>query len=82
MADARETSYVATLEAQKAILDRKMAELRSRKNSLTSVPPSRRVSEAEGKHDTVAVSASQARGKGARREAVNVDDLVGDFGLM
>lgn len=82
MADARETSYVATLEAHKASLDRRMAELRSRKNSLTSVPPSRRVSEAEGKGDKDIQPAVRSRRNIAKREATNVDDLVGDFGLL
>ncbi|KAF2102935.1 hypothetical protein NA57DRAFT_52477 [Rhizodiscina lignyota] len=81
MTDARETSYVATLEARKANLEKAYAELRARRKSMinvieaaNSMPSSRKTSTAEGKD-----SSKRAEG---RKEATNVDDLVGDFGLL
>ncbi len=77
MTDARETSYVATLEARKAMLDKAMAESKARRKSMFSIigsGDSRRASAAEWR-------ASKRRAEG-KKEASTVDDLVSDFGLM
>lgn len=78
--DTRETSYVATLETRKAVLEKAYAEASTRRKSLiglieaTGDVPSRRAS-------TTDTSSSRKRADG-KKEATNVDDLVGDFGLM
>lgn len=78
--DTRETSYVATLETRKAVLEKAYTDARARRKSVLGV-----VEATGGETSSQAAGNETAKAPkrtDRRKEAVRVDDLVGDFGLM
>ncbi|KAJ5923805.1 hypothetical protein N7466_007992 [Penicillium verhagenii] len=73
-AKGKERSYVASLEGYCEKLEKKLAQLRDRQNSL-SVEGNREVS-------ITATSSAAPPGPAHRREVSDIDDLVGDFGFL
>jgi hypothetical protein len=84
-ARGKERSYVATLEARVERLEKKIVEARARRKSSSILmqdypddePNPRRTSV-----DTVKAPTSGSKRAARRKEAVDIDELVSDFGLL
>ncbi|KAJ5758467.1 hypothetical protein N7520_005623 [Penicillium odoratum] len=76
-AKGKERSYVASLEGYCDKLEKKLAQLRNRQNSLSA--------EGNGVAREVSITATSSSGPPGtahRREVSDIDDLVGDFGFL
>jgi hypothetical protein len=76
-AKGKERSYVASLEGYCEKLEKKLAQLRDRQNSLSA--------EGNGVAREVSITATSSTGPPGpahRREVSDIDDLVGDFGFL
>lgn len=80
-ARGRERSYVATLESHIEKLEKRISQMKAKHSSNTRVE-SLGASSAVQKQRTVETTGSRSNRVARDKEASDIDDLVGDFGLL
>jgi hypothetical protein len=82
-ARGKERSYVATLEARVERLEKKIHEARARrKSSSIHMQESEAATPRRQSVDTVKATKPISKRAARRKEALNIDELVSDFGLL
>jgi uncharacterized Zn finger protein (UPF0148 family) len=81
-ARGKERSYVATLESKVERLEKKIAEAKARRQSSSMLLDSDMTAPRRSSIDTVKASRQISRRDARRKEALDIDELVSDFGLL